>query len=126
MAHPQTTPRGVWAAKKYLVGSSEITFDSTGLVLSAGIKISDAAGGVLTANATELILPGAIKISNVYALSADSTGIVFDDPIAGLPGAIDGGAQLAGILNSTGNFAIGINTTGTDWKFLLTTSILPT
>lgn len=102
MAHPQSSFRGLWAKQRLDVGANQITADSTALVLSAGIKIS-----------------------NAQTLTADSTGIVFGNPASALPGSVDGGVQLAMISNSTG-VALAVNSTGTTWKYLNVTTAQPT
>jgi hypothetical protein len=101
MPNIQSTPRHVWACKKLHIGAGNLTSDTTGnVVLSAGVKIS-----------------------NAQLLTGDGTGIVFGNTNAALPGAVDGGAQLAALLDSTGVFRLAINTTGTAWKYLATTSV---
>ncbi len=124
MAHPQNTPRGLWASKRYDIGASNITADSTGLVLSAGVKVSNKANAVLTGNSTGLVVVGGVKISNAQTLTANSTGYL-PTTVTALPGNVqfDGFAVLK---NSTGNMALMLNTTGTTWKYLNTTSVLPT
>ena len=78
MAHPQSTNRGFIATQRLDVGASQITSNSTALVLNNGVKVSNAAGGQLTANSTALILPGGVKISNQAKgqLTANSTGVI--------------------------------------------------
>lgn len=102
MAHPQSSWRGLWAKARIDIGSSQLTYDSTGLILNAGIKIS-----------------------NAQTLTADSTGIVFGNPASALPGSVDGGVQIAMISNSTG-VALAVNSTGTTWKYLNVTTAQPT
>ena len=102
MAHPQSSPRQSIAAKRLDIGSLNIQGNSTSINLSGGIQISAA-----------------------QVLTADSTGIVHANPVAALPGAIDGGVQWTLVSNSTG-VAMAINTTGTTWKYLNVTSLQPT
>ena len=96
MAHPQSTPRGFIAHKRIDVGSHSLTYNSTALILSGGVKVSGAAGGALTANSTGLIAPGSVFPSaGTVGITANSTGIV-------LP-AIYVGAWSTGIaVDSTG------------------------
>jgi len=104
MAHEQNSPRGLWAKKRIdIVGSSSntITGDSTGIVLGAGIKISNQKS--ISANSTGLILPTSAAI-----LTTRSS------------------CKFAVLTNSTGQNAVLINTTGTTWKYLNVTSELPT
>lgn len=83
MAHPQTSPRGFVAHTRIDVGANQITGNSTALLLSQGIKLSNAAGGLLTANSTALILDKDIRINNVAggAVGANSTALILDKDI---------------------------------------------
>jgi hypothetical protein len=58
MPNIQTTPRGVWAAKKLHLGTTNLTADSTGLVV----------GGTTAA------IPGSIDNGNAIAFIKNSTG----------------------------------------------------
>lgn len=124
MAHPQTTPRGMRAAQRIDVGSQQLTSDSTGLVLNNGIKVSNKANAVLTGDSTGLVVVGDINIANKRRLNANSTGFL-PSTVSALPGDVqmDG---IAFIKNSTGVLALAINTTGTTWKYLNVTSLIPT
>ena len=99
--HSQSSPRGLWAKNRIDIGSNELTGDSTALVLSAGVKISDA-----------------------RYITADTTGFVLTAESA-LPGNVDGGIQFTAISNSTG-VALAVNSTGTTWKYLNVTTAQPT
>ncbi len=99
--HPQTSPRGLRAFNAIDVGSNRITGDSTALLLSQGIQISGA-----------------------RYITADTTGFVLTAEAA-LPGNVDGGIQFTMIDNSTG-VAMGINSTGTTWKYFNLTDSQPT
>ena len=149
MAHEQNSPRGLWAKKRIdIVGSSSdtITGNSTGIVLGAGIKISNRANATITGNSTGIVLvagikisnqanatitgdasgivvAGAIKISNKKSISANATGLILPTSAA-IPTARSS-CKFAILTNSTGN-AVLINTTGTTWKYLNVTSVLPT
>lgn len=100
MAHPQSSPRGLFAKQRIDVGSQQITTDSTGLVLNNGIKLSNARH--LTANSTAYIGTGEAAIPTT-----------------------DNGIAFTFVSNSTG-VAIVVNSTGTTWKFLNVTSVQPT
>lgn len=56
--------------------------------------------------------------------TSNSTGLVVGSTQSALP-TTDGGANFGWLLNSTG-FCATINSTGTTWKYLLTTSVQPT
>jgi len=105
MAHPQTTPRGVIAARLIQLNdtsgnSTNLTQDSTGVVLSGGVKLNSAR--IITANST------------AYTLTAESV----------LPGNVDGGVAFTIVSNSTG-VAMAVNTSGTTWKYLNVTTKQP-
>ena len=102
MAHPQSSFRGLWAKKRIDIGANELTANSTALVLSAGIKISDA-----------------------QTLTGNSTGLLFGNPVSALPAAVDNAGIIGQLVNSTGA-ALFINSTATDHVYLATTSIQPT
>ena len=106
----------------YHATTSLVSADSTGLVLAAGIKISNKAAGVITGNATGIVLVGGVKISNKQTLTANSTGYI-SSVVAAKPSARSA-AKLAFYTNSTGINALMVNTTGTTWKFLRATATL--
>ncbi len=101
MAHPQSSPRGLIAKQRIDTGSSQQTYDSTGLILNGGIKVSDA-----------------------RYITADSTGYVLTAESA-IPSAIEGSNKFTMVANSTGH-AMALNTTDTAWKYIQTTSVQPT
>jgi hypothetical protein len=101
MAHPQSSPRGLWTKNRIDIGSNQLTGDSTALVLNAGVKVS-----------------------NARYITADSTGFILTAE-ASLPGSVDGGNQFTLISNSTG-VALAVNSTGTTWKYLNVTTDQPT
>jgi len=104
MARAQNAPNGLFAKDRVDVGSNNLTGNSTALVLSAGVKISNAQ--TLTANTTGLVAPDA-------ALSA-------------LPGNVrQGNVHIHLGTNTTGRF-LGLNTTGTSNYYLQVTSVQPT
>jgi len=125
MAHPQSSFRGLFAKKRIDIGANQLTGDSTSLILNAGIKVSNAAGGALTANSTGLIAAKGVKISNNLMLTANSTGCVGSaDAGSALPGAVSDNVFQIGS-NSTGSW-LAVRTTGTTWKYLNVTAVLPT
>ena len=102
MAHPQSSPRGLWAKNRIDIGASNLTADSTGVTFSAGVKIS-----------------------NAQTLTGNSTGLVFGDPASALPGNVDNAVLVGVISNSTG-VALFLNSTGTTHKYLNVTTAQPT
>ena len=100
MAHPQNSPRGLFAKNRIDVGSNQLTGNSTALILNAGIKVSN--GLTVTANGS--------------SLSSD---------LVALPGDLSTG-NLAFGENSTGATFVAVRTTGTTWKYLNVTVDLPT
>ena len=101
MGRPQNSPRGMFAKSRVDVGAQQLTDDATNLVLSGGIKIS-----------------------NARSLTANSTGFVAGTTESAIPTTDEGAAFTIGE-NSTGVF-MAINSTGTTWKYLNTTSVQPT
>lgn len=100
MAHPQSSGRGYISHDRIDVGAQQLTDGTTTLSLSGGISIS-----------------------GVQGLTGNSTAIVHANPEATLP-TTDNGAAWTIISNSTG-VALAINTTGTTWHYLSTTSVQP-
>lgn len=79
MAHPQSTPRGYLATKRLDIGGSEVSYNSTALLLSAGIRLNGKANGLLTSNSTGVNFPGSLFLggqATVGKLTANSTAIV--------------------------------------------------
>lgn len=107
MGHPTNSPRGLMANRRLEIADSTgndvvLTADSSGLVLDAGVKISDAQG-----------------------VTGNTTGLVFANPMSALPGNVDNGVLIGLLSNSTG-VALVINSTDTTHKYLQVTSVQPT
>lgn len=100
-----------------------LTGNSTGLVVVGGVKVSNAANAVLTGNSTGIVTNAQIKVANKQYLSANSTGFIFG-AVAAAPAARSS-AKVAFFTNSTGANAVMVNTTGTTWKYLNVTTVLP-
>lgn len=124
MAHPQSSPRGLFAKKRLDIGSQQLTYNSTALVLSGGVKVSNKANATLTGNSTGLIVAGQVRVSNAAYVGANSTGFIFTAKAA--KPTTRSSSKWTFITNSTGVNGIAINTTGTTWKFANVTSVLPT
>jgi len=121
MPQPQNSPRGSFGKKKIVIGSQSITYDSTGIVLEAGVKISDTL--YLTSDSTAIVSSGGFKVSDARYLTANSTAFI-GTAEAAIP-TTDNGAAFTLVSNSTG-VALAVNTTGTTWKYLNVTSTQPT
>lgn len=115
MAHPQNSPRGLFAKARIDTGTQTLTFNSTALILEGGVRLNDAANGQLTSNSTGVNFPGSLFLTGQAVkgkLSANSTAIL-------LPST---GFQMASLTslkvtsNSTGILVgaryISTNTTG--------------
>lgn len=88
MAHPQSSPRGLFSksridfdgdqglfARNYSTGTATLTANSTGTVsIVAGIRPSSQANAEITGNSTGIVVT-AITMG-AHTLSADSTGIL--------------------------------------------------
>lgn len=150
MAHPQSSPRGYIQHTRVGVGASQLTSNSTALLLSLGLALSGRSTSGLTENSTGHIMVGAltlsgkstaqltqdstgliaaqgVKLNAALRLAGNSTGIitVSDGDTAGLAGNISAGDVQIG-KNSTGASFIAVRTTGTTWKYLNVTTALPT
>lgn len=102
MARAQNSAKGLFSKNRIDVGGNSLTYNSTALILSAGVKVS-----------------------NKQTLTANSTGLVFANPASALPGNVDNGVLIGLVSNSTG-VALFINSTGTTHVYLNVTSIQPT
>jgi hypothetical protein len=105
--------------------NATLTGNSTGVVIVGGVKISNQANGTLTGNSTGVVATGAVKVNNAQYIKANSTGFSFGAKTA-LPSARTAGYNWAFLTNSTGVSAVMLRTTGTTWKYLNVTSVLPT
>ena len=68
MAHPQNSPRGLFAKSAVTLGgssldASDITFNSTGGKFAVGLYLSDSTAQIMTANSTGFISSGALYVS---------------------------------------------------------------
>jgi len=137
MAKSQNSPRGSFAKQRIdLAASGEIylhdyssddeliTGNSTGLIVAGGVKVSNKANAQLTGNSTGLVVVGGVKISNAKYVTANTTGYIFTTAAA-LPAARSSAKIMVGT-DSTGVNFVGVNTTGTTWKYLNVTSVKPT
>lgn len=77
MAHPQSSPRGYFAKKRIDVGSQNLTYNSTGVIYSGSVFVSNQTTfGKLSANSTALILPNSVRVgTKTTYLSSNSTGV---------------------------------------------------
>ena len=107
MAHPQTSPRGLWQKGAIKVGAD-------GLFFAPYSETS----ALLDSNSTGLL------INSTKALAANGTGYIFST-VAAKPAARSS-SKVAFLRNSTGVNAVMVNTTGTTWKYLNVTTVLPT
>ena len=79
MAHPQDTQRGYLAKARIDVGSQTLTYNSTALLLSGGVRLNAKAAGLLTSNSTGVNFPGAAFLggqATVGKVNANSTAIL--------------------------------------------------
>lgn len=153
MAHSQSSPRGLWAHQRIDIVSSrgtnhtQITANGTAMILNRGLRISNKSNAEMTGDSTGIVLKAGIKISNKAnaRISGNSTGVVLNAQIglgagdrylnANTTGWIgtaestlpttDNGVAFSLLSNSTG-VAVIVNSTGTTWKYLNTTSVQPT
>ena len=73
-AHPQSSPRGLFAKSSLLIGSQQLTANSTGVTFPGAIYPSGLTKAI-TANSTAVILP-ALRIGSLASyITVNSTGI---------------------------------------------------
>lgn len=77
MAHPQNSPRGLFAKARIDSGAQSVTANSTGLIFGASVFVSNQTTfGKLSANSTALILPNSVRVgTKTTYLSSNSTGV---------------------------------------------------
>lgn len=100
MSHPQNSPRGVLSKQRIETGSMALTTNSSGVVFSSGVKISNAAGGQLRASATALLLPTRTALPTTREIG----GVCF--------------------VSSAGKSMLAYHSTGTTWVYANKTSVL--
>jgi len=120
MARPQNAPKGLFSKQRIDVGSQTLTYNSTALILENGIQVSNAAGGLITANSTGLTTAGTVTLGGML-VGSGSAGALVLDTTAALPGNVSADGIVL-VENSTGK-NIAINTTGTTWVYLTGTSV---
>lgn len=144
MARPQNSARGFFSKNKvsvndvisvaasqgivfddYASGASDLlTASATGLKVAGGIALSGQTS-YATQNSTGVKLPTGLALSaQTSYITQNSTGFAFPAK-TGLPSARSA-AKWAFLTNSTGTNAVMVNTTGTTWKYLNVTTVLPT
>jgi hypothetical protein len=114
MAHPQNSPRGLHAKQKYDVGADGITFEDY-----------SSSSALLDANSTALLVAGQVRVGGQRYIGANSTGFLFT-PETALPSVRTADYNVAFLTDSTGRSAVMLRTTGTTWKYLNVTTVLPT
>jgi len=147
MAHPQNSPRGLFAMNRIDIDDAQLTDDASGnLLASAGLALSGQSDAitqtastlkvpvglslsgrteVITQDASGVNLPGAISLSGQSGLiTQSSTGVVLPT-VTTIPSARAGNGTLSVISDSTGQCVV-INQTGTTWVYLNITSVRPT
>lgn len=113
--HPNNSFRGLWAKEEFIVpGAKGVMFETY-----------SESSNLLTANSTGLVVAGGVKVNNKLHVRANSTGFSFG-AVAAKPSARTAGYNWSFLTNSTGVSAVMLRTTGTTWKYLNVTSVLPT
>ena len=77
MAHPQNSPRGLFAKARIDVGSAQTTYNSTGIIFAGAVYASgQTTYGKLSANSTALILPNSVRVgTKTTYFTSNSTGV---------------------------------------------------
>lgn len=107
MARPQTTNRGARAAERIDIKANQLTNNASGLRLNLGLALSGEGTDYITQNSTSVNFPSGVRF---HLETAAPSGRQY-------PGTV----YMVG--NSTGNL-LAINTTGTTWAYIQTTSVL--
>lgn len=114
MAHPQSSPRGLFAKNKVT---------TAGTIMFEDYSTST---DLLSADSTGLVVAGAVKISNAVTIAGNGTGQISVSAVAAKPSARQATKRWAFFKNSTGVTNLVINVTGTTWKYVSVTSVLIT
>jgi len=135
MAHPQNSPRGLWHKNAFKVSGDGILFtpysettalldsNSTGLTVAGQVRLG--ATYYITANTTGVTTSATqLRIGASKYIGTNSTGWTFT--AAAAKPTTRSAAKIAFLTNGTGVNAVMVNTTGTTWKYLNVTTILPT
>jgi len=128
MAHPQNSPRGLFAKTRIDLGAQQITASSTALLLNGALSVSGNTTGKITMDSTgRTLVSGGLTITGKsltmgQIVTGDSTAFVSN--VSALPGDYSTGTLSFGD-NSTGSW-VAVRTTGTTWKYLNVTTVLPT
>ena len=126
MAKPLNAPRGYHQFIRVDVGGAQLTADSSNnLKLSAGLLLSGKTTEAATQNSTGFLFPDEVRLSGLRYVGANSTAFKYTTEAA-LPSTDGGNYKWTYIVDSTGRAAVAVNTTGTTWKYLNTTSVFPT
>jgi len=130
MARAQNSPRGLFAKDRVDVGAQQLTDGTTYLNLNNGVRISGAAGGLLTAAASYLNVPVGIRIGGAAGGLLTATAALLNVPAALqlTATAVNSTARIGPgamrfVSQSTGKMIM-LNTTGTTWTYLNVTSVL--
>lgn len=91
MARAQNSAQGLFAKDRIDIGANQLTYNSTAVLMSGGIRLSGQANAVVTGNSTGIVIVGGAKFSNKAnaTVTGDSTGIV-----------IVGGAKISNKANA--------------------------
>ena len=86
MAHPQNSPRGLFAKQRidFPAGESQLTYNSTGVIFSGAAYLNAVTGHYLTSNSTGIAATGAVYVGNAAGgkLTANSTTLTVAGKLA--------------------------------------------
>lgn len=79
MAHPQSSPRGLWAKDRLDIGGQELTYDSTnkGLVFKNAVNTLASALPGDARNASPVIVPISNSTGQCFAMNVTGTSWTF-------------------------------------------------
>lgn len=111
MAHPQSSPRGLWAKTIIVPKSGFLRFEDY-----------SASTNLLTANSTGLVVLGKVKVSNAQYLGGNSTGFLLSKNTSVLPTTrVQGGLAL---IRTGATTMLAYHSTATTWLYVAGTSVL--
>lgn len=111
MAHPQSSPRGLWAKTIIVPKSGFLRFEDY-----------SSSNNLLSANSTGLKVYGKLLVSNSKYLGANSTGWLLTKDTSVLPTTrVQGGVAL---IRTGATTMLAYHSTATTWKYVAGTSVL--
>lgn len=111
MAHPQSSPRGLWAKTIIVPKSGFLRFEDYSVT-----------NNLVSGNSTGLVVLGKIRVSNAQYIGANSTGFLLTKNTSVLPTTrVQGGLAL---IRTGATTMLAYHSTATTWKYIAGTAVL--